>query len=168
MGVLQKIDIIKAALAEKPRSSALDLAKETGLTRQRVYQLCKEHGIKLVDKRFTRPVGAQWTNHFGGAEKLTSHFIGGASELTACADLLRRGVPVYRALTFVSAAALVMDLGGRLLRVEVKSAKRTQKGTLTYQSPYYPDRYDILALVEPDGSVTYKPNPFTVEMSLSG
>ncbi len=31
-----------------------------------------------------------------------------------------------------------------------------------------PIRYDILALVEPDGSVTYKPNPFTVEMSLSG
>ena len=155
MSALEKI---RAALALNPSASASDLASEASISRQRVYQICKSEGIVLVDRRRLDGRPAQWTNHFGGEMKLSSHFIGGASELTAAADLLRRGIPVYRAVTFVSSADLVIDLDGELLRVEVRSAKRNQNGSLRYPMPANRARYDILALVEADGKVTYKPD----------
>lgn len=155
---MSALEEIRAALALNPSASAADLASEASISRQRVHQICKAEGIKLMDRRRREGRPAQWTNHFGGERKLSSHFIGGASELTAAADLLRRGIPVYRAVTFVSSADLVIDLDGDLLRVEVRSAKRNQDGSLRYPMPANRARYDILALVEPDGKVTYKPD----------
>jgi hypothetical protein len=99
---------------------------------------------------------SNWTNHFGGERKLSSNFIGGASELTAAADLLRRGIPVYRSMTSVAAFDLVAEVGGELIRIEVRSAKRGSDGRLRFPMPAE-KRYDVLALVEPTGEVTYKP-----------
>lgn len=155
MSALEKI---RAALADAPNSSAAELATVAGISRQRVHQICKAAGIVLVDRRRRGGEPRQWANHFGGEKKLPSHFIGGASELTAAADLLRRGIPVYRAVTFVSSADLVIDRDGRLLRIEVRSAKRNQDGSLRYPMPANRARYDVLALIEPDGKVTYKPD----------
>lgn len=118
MVTLQKIDIIKNALVENPDLSAIELAGIAGITRQYVYDLCRKHGVLLRDARHTAEA-KEWANHFGGNKRLTSHFIGGASELFAAADLLRRGIPVYRALTFLSAADMIADIGGRLIRIEV-------------------------------------------------
>ena len=154
---------VRAALEANPCSSAADLAQAVGVTRQRVHQICRAEGLKPKDMRRGFKPGRKsdpnWVrpNHFGGQKQLSSHFTGGASELTASADLLRRGVPVYRALTFVSAADLIIDLDGRLLRVEVRSAKRNASGHIRYAAPQK-GRYDVLALVEPDGSVTYRPS----------
>lgn len=157
MSALEKI---RACLSVHPDSSATDLAADAGISRQRVYQICRSAGIELTDKRRRKGDAKQWVNHFGGTQSVSSNFIGGASELTASADLLRRGIPVYRALTFVSAADLVIDLGGELKRVEVRSAKRNKAGSLRYPMPADRSRYDFLALVEPDGTVTYKPELF--------
>lgn len=159
MVTLQKIDIIKNALVENPDLSAIELAGIAGITRQYVYDLCRKHGVLLRDARHTAEA-KEWANHFGGNKRLTSHFIGGASELFAAADLLRRGIPVYRALTFLSAADMIADIGGRLIRIEVKSARRNKNGSLRYSPPYDHARYDVLALVEPNGFVTYKPGLF--------
>lgn len=154
MSALEKI---RAMLTVNKNASAADLAAAANVSRQRVHQICKAEGISIVDRRRRAGEPKQWSNHFGGDKKLSSHFIGGASELTAAADLLRRGIPVYRAVTFVSSADIVIDINGKLLRVEVRSAKRNQDGCLRYPMPADRARYDILALVEPDGTVTYKP-----------
>lgn len=155
MSALEKIH---AALAVNPSASASDLALSSGVSRQRVHQICKAEGIVIADRRRREGRAKQWETHFGGGQKLSSLFVGGASELTAAADLLRRGIPVYRAVTFASAADLVIDKDGALLRIEVRSAKRSQNGALRYPMPADRARYDILALVEPDGKVTYKPD----------
>jgi hypothetical protein len=102
----------------------------------------------------------QARKYHGTEQYLPSNFIGAASELQCAADLLRRGVHVFRSLTPCSGSDLVMDLAGELLRVEVRSAKRNGSGQLTYPRPAEV-RYDVLALVEPDGRVTYQPDPFT-------
>lgn len=157
---MSAIEQIKQILAEDADSTAAIIATKIGVSRQRVHQICKAAGVTLFDGR-RRGGSAAWSNHFGGPEVLSSHFVGGASELTACADLLRRGIPVYRAVTFVSAADLVIDFRGALLRVEVKSAKRNNSNSLRYPMPADRSRYDILALVESNGAVTYKPDPFS-------
>lgn len=102
----------------------------------------------------------QARKYHGTELKLPSTVIGGASELQCAADLLRRGVPVYRALTQCSSCDLVIDIDGNLVRVEVRSAKRNGGGQLRYPMPRDRLRYDVLALVEPDGRVTYQPDIF--------
>ena len=76
--------------------------------------------------------------------------------MCVCADLLRRGIPVYRAITFVSAADLIADLDGVLTRIEVKSVRRKQDGKFHY-SALHPERFDVLALVDRQGVVEYRP-----------
>lgn len=158
---MNTLDRIRAVIAENPSSTASAIAANVGVSRQRVHQLCKIGVITLPDGR-RRGWSGKRANHFGVGKPLPPHFVGGASELSACADLLRRGVPVYRAVTFVSAADLIIDLQGELKRVEVRSAKRNGSGSLRYPMPVDRAMYDVLALVEPDGNVTYKPAIFNV------
>lgn len=145
-------------LLASERLSVTELAERIGVSRQRVSQLATRMGLKLPRKAAAPGALRQWTNQWGGARKLTSHFIGAAAEMAASADLMRRGFPVYRALSFVSAADLVVDIDGRLQRVQVRAARRRQNGALAYGQPAKPERHDILALVLPDGQVTYKPD----------
>lgn len=76
--------------------------------------------------------------------------------MTVCAALLRRGIPVYRACTFVGEVDLVMKHAGRYLGVEVRSARKNKSGGTSYCSPKR-DRYDVLALCFQDGSVKFQP-----------
>jgi hypothetical protein len=149
-------------LALHPHSTAKQIAAATGISRERVYQLAREGKVDLATGHtfLARESGQLLAvpTPFGGRGRLSSHFIGGAGELTVCADLLRRGIPVYRACTFVSAADLIIDLGGKLLRIEVRSATRNGKGTLRYPHPSQPERYDVLALVDRAYTVTYRPD----------
>ena len=153
---------ILAEVAENPSITASELAEKFKVSRQYISLIKKANNIKLR-RSGLKDRSRVWTNHFGGEVKLSSHFIGGASELTAAADLLRRGVPVYRALTFVGKADLIADFDDKLLRIEVKSAKRYSDGGLRYGMPVDKKRYDVLALVEPSGVVTYKPDVFAKE-----
>lgn len=155
----EKLSILAAADKSLSIAGASDAL---GITRQQVSKHLKVLGIKLKDARMntTRPhSGKRWTNHFGGTKPLPSHFIGGASELCVCADLLKKGVPVYRAVTFVSSADLVADLDGVLTRIEVRSVRRQQDGKFHYSAPH-PERFDVLALVDMAGVVEYRPAIF--------
>jgi hypothetical protein len=70
---------------------------------------------------------------------------------------LRRGIPVYRALTSVSSCDLIVDISGKLLRIEVRSARLHDDGRLAFPAPT-PGRYDVIALVDQHSGVTYRPN----------
>lgn len=108
----------------------------------------------------------QARSYHGTDVRLPSNFVGGASELQCAADLLRRGVPVWRSLTSCASCDLVIRFAGHLARVEVRSGKRTRGGDLRYPRPVDTTRYDVLAIVEPDGRVTYKPDIFNGEWPL--
>lgn len=101
---------------------------------------------------------AAWRNEFGGATSLPPAFVGAAAELVAAADLMRRGFPVYRACAPAANFDLVAVVEGRLLRVEVRSASLSASGRLYCHAPAR-DRWDVLAMVDQHGAVTYRP-PF--------
>ena len=151
--------VIRELIKSEPSISQSDVAARLGLSRQRVSQLCQEFGIEMKDARRGRrskgPIRRADLNHFGHARQRHSpSFIGGACELTVASDLLRRGIAVYRSLTPVGAFDLVADYEGTLFRIEVRAAKR-QGEQLIFSRPDL--RYDVLALVTPDVTVTYRP-----------
>ena len=152
------VQFVVEASKRVPKPSAAELAIEYGVTRQRIYQVAAKAGVKLADGRARRrEVPRQWATHFGVAAAIPPQFTGAAGETTAAAWLLRRGIPVYRSMAPVGSCHLVAPVGDRLLRVEVRCAKRNGSGVLQYARPTS-DRYDVLSLVEPDGSVTWIAN----------
>lgn len=82
---------------------------------------------------------------------------GALNELLAAADLMRKGFAVFRALSPACHCDLVVVGKARALRIEVTSAKRYPDGVLRFPKHRDTSRYDILALVLPDGSVEYRP-----------
>lgn len=145
-------------LGADPTVSAKAIAAKLNVSTQSVYATAKKHGLQIVSRPLGRPGKDRvWTGHFGSEKKLSSQFIGGTAEMFVCADLLRRGIPTYRAITAHSSADLVADLNGTLCRIEVKSARRNVNGTLSYSAPM-PERFDILALVDRQGVVEYRPD----------
>lgn len=86
---------------------------------------------------------------FGPAIKLPTRAMGAANELRVAADLIMRGYEVFHALNPASPCDLaVLDPSGKLLRVEVKSARGAGNTK--------PERYDLLALVYAD-KIEYRP-----------
>lgn len=156
---MDTITSFRTALQANPGISAKQLAELLGVTRSRVYQLAKNEGMVLARPLYPHMPREPYrgANRFGGDAILSCHYVGGISELVVCADLLRRGFPVYRAVTFHSAADLVTDIRGRLIRVEVRSATRDNDGFLRFARPTDASRYDLLAAVEPDNIVSYFP-----------
>lgn len=115
-------------------------------------------------------VGYGWQKYCGAAcrfrdqrpaEKLRSVIctanVGAAHELLVCADLLKLGFAVYRSVSPSAAADLIVFKRGRMFRVEVTTGHITATGKLTYAKPDVDPRYDVLAVVEWNNKVTYKP-----------
>lgn len=144
-------------LSNNPGLNRKELAKICGVSKQRISQICKKHGLNPVNVADTRPPPPQLINGLGGTAKLSPNFVGSVSELTAATDLLRRGIPVYKALTFVSSVDLIVDIDQSLVRVEVRSARTASNGRWTYATPADRSRYDVLAVVNQHGEVRYKP-----------
>jgi hypothetical protein len=71
---------------------------------------------------------------------------GSVSELVAAADLMRRGCDVFRQLSYTMSCDLVAQLNGELLRVEVRTGRRTASGKV-YCGRQGKGCYDILAIV---------------------
>jgi Holliday junction resolvase-like predicted endonuclease len=67
--------------------------------------------------------------------------IGAASEAMVCADLLSRGLEVYRAFSPQSSCDLVVRAGGEFYGVEVKTVRGNSL------PPCQPSKFEILALV---------------------
>ena len=80
---------------------------------------------------------------------------GASSELKVAADLLERGFFVFRSVSRTGPCDLVAVRGKKILRVEVKTSsyRRGAKFCLGSGSP---DRFDLLAVVRPDG-IRYLP-----------
>lgn len=146
-------------VAKEPGLSQAEAARRLGVSRQRVSQLCKLHGLKLkkaprgpskdVVRRGPNP------NHFGHPRgRSNPAFIGAASEAIVAAYLMQRGVPVYRSMSPVASCDLIADFDGTLFKIEVRSAKRDKAGRVKFTAPEC--RYDLLALVTPDTAVEFK------------
>jgi hypothetical protein len=64
--------------------------------------------------------------------KLTTGKVGAIGELIVCADLLRRGYDVYRAVSQSAPFDIAILSGGQLRRIEVRTGQRLAGGGVTY------------------------------------
>ena len=91
---------------------------------------------------------------------LSNGTIGAIAEIQVCADLMKRGYHVFRAISPSCHCDLVAyKTGETLYRIEVKKGQRSRDGSLYLPSftPEYAERYDILALVDDVGIIRYIP-----------
>ena len=91
-----------------------------------------------------------------GLGEVTPNTRASINELLVSADLMRRGFHVYRALAPGSPCNLVMLRAGVLERVEVRAVVRTPSGKLMRPN-VAGKNFDVLALVERDGTIHYEP-----------
>jgi AraC-like DNA-binding protein len=141
----------------EPNLNQTEVARRLGVSRQRVSQLCKKTSLRFTGKyrhRYRLSHNAQLNRYGFHGKRRNPAFAGATGEMIVAAHLMQRGIPVYRSIAAEAAFDLVADCFGELLRVEVRSAKRTAKG---FNFPR-PDksRYDLLALVTPDTAVTFR------------
>lgn len=93
------------------------------------------------------------------ANRASTSFVGAASELVACAELMRLGFSVFRCESPTAPFDLVAYADGQCLRVEVK--------TLSFQASYAPivsvpvnDEWDLVAYVGRGSDVfLFEPQP---------
>jgi len=155
--------MILELIAKEPSLSQADAARRLGISRQRVSQLCKQHGLKLAKgtkgiRKDSKARTGPNPNHFGHPRgRSNSAFIGAASEAVVAAYLMQRGIPVYRSMSPVASCDLIADFDGALFKIEVRSAKRDKSGRLVFGLPQ--ERYDLIALVPPDGLVEFRARP---------
>lgn len=90
---------------------------------------------------------------------LSSATVGAISELIIAADLLRQGFEVFRALSPSCSCDLAILYKSKLIRVEVRTARRTPLGKLSFAFKQGEGhRHDVLALVGDDGrTIEYRP-----------
>jgi hypothetical protein len=77
------------------------------------------------------------------------------AELTACCDLARKGFEVFKAVNPIGSCDLVVWLGSKGLRVEVKHGVMTNTGRPICNATRNAGKYDVLALVTYEGTVHY-------------
>lgn len=88
---------------------------------------------------------------------LVASDVGALAELVVCVDLIRRGYQVFRAVSPAAPCDLMAITPDGTFRVEVKAARRTDRG-LEYDKPKDQTRYDVLALVVNGVEVMYRPD----------
>lgn len=115
-----------------------------------------------VDKphnaRYCSDVCAHTANWRGKYEGLTTGIVGAINELLVAADLLRRGLHVFRAMSPSCPCDLTVLKGSTLLRFEVTTARKSLvTNTISYPK-HNPENYDFMALVFPDGTIQYLPS----------
>lgn len=146
--------------------SASEIAAKIGCRRQQVYAVATKRGLSLPDARKINRSKEQVRPNGIGAPRsifierlpgirLSPQTAGSAAELLACADLMFRGWHVYRAQSPNCPADLIIWRGDRIIRVEVRTARREATGSLLYAQPT--NRiYEVLALVDQHNSVEYR------------
>jgi hypothetical protein len=131
-------DRIVAVLKKNPRIPVSQLAADLGISRQRVYQACRDHGIALDPQpspRKSKPPRSPMPRVItGGILCDVSHSVcGSISELLVAADLLARGFMVYHPMARQKGLDLIaVSRSGQLLTIEVRSGKINDKGVLIY------------------------------------
>lgn len=91
--------------------------------------------------------------------ELVAGDVGALSEMMACADLIRRGFHVFRAVSPSAPCDLVAVSEAGTYRVEVKTAGRRANGRVSKPkiAPAVRVRYDVVAYVVHDGEIVYEP-----------
>jgi len=82
--------------------------------------------------------------------------VGAIHELLVCADLLRRGAMVFRAMSPSCACDLALLHQQKLFRIEVTTAYKKANGGKSFAA-HNSKNYDILALVFHSGEIEYIP-----------
>ncbi len=82
--------------------------------------------------------------------------VGAIHELLACADLLRKGFDVFRALSPSSSCDAAIIANGKLYRIEVTTGCFSASGKI--QHPLKRNGFDILAIVFKSGEIQYVPS----------
>lgn len=87
-----------------------------------------------------------------GREGLTTGTIGAMHELAVAIDLMKRGFHVFRALSpSCSCDLIVLTDTDMCIRVEVSTGYVNRSGKITSTKYSVPKRWDLLAIVCPDG-----------------
>lgn len=145
--------------------TARQIAVKIGRSRQRVYQLAREHRISLPQATFgavqeTEPARAppQARARTGGIDVPLSHsVVGSISELLAAVDLMARGFEVYIPIRRSRGHDIIADINGKLASFEVRSAYRNLSKGLSFNRKSN-DKSDYYALVVAGEPVIYKPD----------
>lgn len=118
--------------------------------RRNVRQVAKYCSTSCVDKGRSR-------THFAVfGTQLSTGTIGTIGELVVAADLMRRGYEVFRALSPACSSDLIILVGCRAIRIEVRTGYTTTKGVSWSREKF---RADVFAVVLHDSSpVIYEPS----------
>lgn len=112
---------------------------------------CSKICARIRDKRL-RPVTLRLTG------LATSVQVGVMHEHVVMVDLLRRGLQPYKSISPDAPVDLAVLCGSRLIRVEVTTGYRTKQGVNPRNIKLEKAHgWDVLAMVEIDGKITYTP-----------
>jgi len=157
--VMKTKDLILAIRRENENATVSEIADKLKISRQAVHQTLTRMGLPTTFPRplYKGPTPEKIPPLFG--HRLSPHFAAAVAEMLVAVDLMHRGFDVYKSLASCGACDLVcIKRGGNVaIRVEVKTARRQMNGKL-HHSPHTHNRFDVLALVCGDKSVTYLPD----------
>ena len=91
-----------------------------------------------------------------GRSNLLSGTVGAMHELIVCADLMRKGFEVFRAVSPSSRFDAVVFKDGNMFRLEVTTGSAYAGGKIHYPVKDK-NRFDILAIVVWSGEILYEP-----------
>lgn len=144
------------------------IARQLGLSRQRIYHVCKKEGIALLPyhewagadrrPRLHPPRKPKARLITGGVPQDISHAVAGTiSELLVAADLMARGWQVFRPLTAATGHDIIAVRKGTILTIEVRSAHANNSGRLIYnkKADCKSAHYGLVVTGQP---VTYEPD----------
>lgn len=115
----------------------------------RIY--CSPKCQRIRNKRVARALNP------GPVQRCTSD-TGALSELLVCADLMKRGFEVFRAVSPAATCDMVVLSGKSTLRIQVKTANRLPRGGISYPAPKYANQHDhVAAVLISENSITYIP-----------
>lgn len=147
------IDLVRAARAKNPDAAAADMAREIGVSRERIRQALVKLGLPTrVRKGPAIPLNP---DERPALHDLPPHILTSVCETLVCADLLARGWDTYRSIDPHAACALVALRDDRVIRVAVRPVKMVA-GTAKRIGALH-GQYDTLALVWPEGQIEYQP-----------
>jgi hypothetical protein len=141
--------------------SAREIAASLKISRQRVYQVCSRYGIqpglpKIPPRRGVIICKPRLIT--GGIQQFTNaRMTGTVSELLVAADLIARGWHVYLPVIKQRGFDVIVTQGRLVLTIEVRSASKNTKGTLTW-TKRPTDCSDYYALVVTGDPVKYQPD----------
>jgi hypothetical protein len=147
------------AFGTKPDITLADISALVGVSRSRVQQILSRHGLKTLGTRayrFRNTSKRPDTITYRYGLPLAPNVSGKLSEIYVYVDLIRRGYEVYPSLCHTASCDIVAIKDGKIIKIEVRSARRRKNGNIEFMRPRQIARFDVLALVLNTGEVEYR------------